>query len=106
MRTPDSPGLKPASHAGNSETWRDGQSRLEFRNRSLQSLAYEIENEVRIPVVDETGRSEALDFDFHCARGDLAGRNWGAVDEALGRLGLELASTNRSMSMLVVRRVK
>jgi uncharacterized protein (TIGR03435 family) len=106
VRTPDAPGLKPASHSGNSETWRDGQSRLEFRNRSLQSLAYEIENEINIPVVDETGRSEALDFDFNCAQADLAGRNWGAVDEALGRLGLELESTNRSMSMLVVRRAE
>jgi len=106
VHTPNSPGLQPANHAGNYEVWRDGQSRLEFRNRSLQSLASEIESAVNSPVLDATGRGDALDFDFNCAEAELAGRNWDRINEALGRLGLELVSTNRSLNMLVVQKAK
>jgi hypothetical protein len=32
----------------------------------------------------------------------LADRNWEAINEALGRLGLELVRTNQPLKMLVV----
>ena len=99
-------GLKPASLSNNSETWRDSETRLEFRNRSLWSLANEIQNVINMPVLDQTGRTDALDFDLNCTRTDLANRNWDSIDQALGRLGLELVPTNMPIEMLVVEKVK
>jgi hypothetical protein len=106
MRRPASPGLRPASGAKNSEAWLDSETRLEFRNRALWTLANEIERAINMPVLDQTGRPEALDFDLNCARADLAGRNWESIDQALGQLGLELVSTNLPTKMLVVERAK
>ena len=47
-----------------------------------------------------------FDFDLNCTRTDLANRNWDNVNQALGRLGLELVSTNMPIEMLVVEKAK
>jgi uncharacterized protein (TIGR03435 family) len=106
VQTPNSVGLKSASRSSNSEAWRDSESRLEFRNRSFASLADQLQNAFNVPVLDQTGRADALDFDLNCTRTDLANRNWDNVNQALGRLGLELVSTNMPMNMLVVEKAK
>ena len=104
VQTPNAAGLKPASRSGNSEAWRDSESRLEFRNRSLASLANQLQNAVNIPVLDQTGRADALDFDLNCAQTDLVDRNWDSIHQALGQLGLELVPTNMPIEMLVVKK--
>ena len=106
VQTPNSAGLKPASRLSNSEAWRDSESRLEFRNRSLASLANQLQNAFNMPVLDQTGRADALDFDLDCPQADLIDRNLDTVNRALDQLGLELVPGREEIEMLVVEKAK
>jgi uncharacterized protein (TIGR03435 family) len=94
--------LKPGGPPNNSTIRRNSPNQLEFRNRPLRDLASEIENSANVPVREETGLTDAFNFDLDCSQTDLADRNWEAINEALGRLGLELVRTNQPLKMLVV----
>jgi uncharacterized protein (TIGR03435 family) len=102
VQPPNAPRLKPGGPPNNSTIRRNSPNQLEFRNRPLRDLASEIENSANVPVREETGLTDAFNFDLDCSQTDLADRNWEAINEALGRLGLELVRTNQPLKMLVV----
>jgi len=96
------PRLQPGGPSNKSMIRRNSPNQLEFRNRPLRDLAYEIENSANVPVRDETGLTDAFNFDLDCRQTDLENGNWDALNEALGQLGLELVCTNLPLKMLVV----
>jgi len=69
-------------------------------------LAYSLEFRADVPVMDTTGLTNRFDFDLDCTESDLKNHDWDSVNLALGKLGLELVSTNMPLEMLVVEKVK
>jgi uncharacterized protein (TIGR03435 family) len=70
------------------------------------NLATFLEDNSNFPVTDVTGLTDHFDFDLNCKQSDLENRNWDTVNLALGKLGLELVSTNLPVEMLVVEKSK
>ena len=70
------------------------------------NLAVFLEDNSNFPVNDTTGLTAHFDFDLNCKQADLESRNLDAVNQALGRLGLELVPTNMPIEMLVVEKAK
>jgi len=78
----------------------------------MSNLAYAIEDKAGVPVFDQTrltdffGFDLRFDFDLNCTDGDLKNHDWDAVNQALGKLGLELVPTYMPIEMLVVEKAK
>ncbi|MFZ0827659.1 MAG: TIGR03435 family protein [Verrucomicrobiia bacterium] len=75
-------------------------------HEAMSNLAYAIEDKAGVPVFDQTGLTDRFDFDLNCTESDLKNHDWDAVNQALGKLGLELVPTNMPLEMLVVEKVK
>ena len=78
----------------------------------MSNLAYDLEDMAGVPVFDQTRLTDFLgfdlrfDFDLNCTESDLKNHDWDAVNQALGKLGLELVPSNMPIKMLVVENVK
>jgi uncharacterized protein (TIGR03435 family) len=81
-------------------------------HEAMYHLAYSLEDKAGVPVFDQTrltdffGFDLRFDFDLNCTESDLKNHDWDAVNQALGKLGLELVPTNMPIKMLVVENVK
>lgn len=107
IKSPGASGLKATKHPGNwYMLWKDGGTRLEFRDRPLVQMAGEFEALLKTPVLDQTGTTNHFDFDLKCSGSELVNRKWDSINEALDLLGLELVATNLPIDMLVVNRTK
>lgn len=104
--TPGSPALKPDNSGKRLGEGRVSDNQLNFRSRSLASLANEIQDLASVPVIDQTGDPAFYDFDFHCPKSDVTNQNWDSVNASLASLGLQLVATNMPMRMLVVEKTK
>src|SRR5262249_34908140 len=67
--------------------------------QSTAKIAEALENELRVPVLDETGLNGYFDFSAYSSR---QGRE--AALEWVHQLGLELIEANRPIELLVVRK--
>lgn len=105
-RTTHPPGLKPANPANKSTVRQNPAGQLEFRNRAPSDITDLMQNLADVPVMDQTGVNGRFDFDLDCTREDFANHDWDKVKQALDPLGLELVTTNMSMQMLVVEKMK
>lgn len=75
-------------------------------HEAMSNLAYALEGMAGFPVIDETGLAGRFDFDFNCTESDLKNHDWDSVNQALGKLGLELVPTNMPLEILVVEKAK
>jgi uncharacterized protein (TIGR03435 family) len=81
-------------------------------HEAMYHLAYSLEDKAGVPVFDQTrltdffGFDLRFDFDLNCTESDLKNHDWDAVNQALGKLGLELVPSNMPLKMLVVENVK
>ena len=81
-------------------------------HEGMSNLAYAIEDKAGVPVFDQTrltdffGFDLRFDFDLNCTESDLKNHDWDAVNQALGKLGLELVPTNMPLKMLVVEKAR
>ena len=81
-------------------------------HEGMSMLAYALEDKAGVPVFDQTrltdffGFDLRFDFDLNCTESDLKNHDWDTVNQALGKLGLELVPSNMPIKMLVVENVK
>jgi uncharacterized protein (TIGR03435 family) len=81
-------------------------------HEGMSMLAYALEDKAGVPVFNQTrltdffGFDLRFDFDLNCTESDLKNHDWDAVNQALGKLGLELVPSNKPIEMLVVENVK
>jgi len=81
-------------------------------HEGMSNLAYAIEDKAGVPVFDQTSLTDffgfdlRFDFDLNCTESDLKNHDWDTVNQALGKLGLELVPTNMPIEMLVVEKTK
>jgi uncharacterized protein (TIGR03435 family) len=81
-------------------------------HEGMSNLAYALEDKAGVPVFNQTrltdffGFDLRFDFDLNCTESDLKNHDWDAVNQALGKLGLELVPSNKPIEMLVVENVK
>jgi uncharacterized protein (TIGR03435 family) len=105
IKYPDAPGLKrnDTDHGNGLFAKPDG---FHGWHEAMSNLAYALEDKPGVPVLDETGLRDRFDFDLNCTDSDLKNHNWNAVNQALGKLGLELVPTNMPIEMLVVEKAQ
>ena len=103
VKFPNAPGLKRNTKTGDrGNSFSDIPSGFHGWNERMFDLAYSLEFRANVPVTDTTGLTNRFDFDLDCTESDLKNHDWDAVNLALGKLGLELVSTNMPIEMLVV----
>jgi uncharacterized protein (TIGR03435 family) len=105
LKSVATPGLKPnVKDYGNAlHTTANG---FQGWNESMPILAHLLEDMAGVPIIDQTGLTNRFDFDLNCTKNDLSNHNWENVNEALGRLGLELTPARQPIEVLVVARAK
>jgi uncharacterized protein (TIGR03435 family) len=107
VKFPNAPGLKRNTKTGDrGNSFSDIPSGFHGWNERMFDLAYSLEFRADVPVMDTTGLTNRFDFDLDCTESDLKNHDWDSVNLALGKLGLELVSTNMPLEMLVVEKVK
>jgi uncharacterized protein (TIGR03435 family) len=107
VKYPNAPGLKRNTKTGdNGNSFSNIPSGFHGWNERMFDLAYSLEFRANVPVTDATGLTDRFDFDLDCTESDLKNHDWDSVNLALGKLGLELVSTNMPLEMLVVEKAK
>jgi uncharacterized protein (TIGR03435 family) len=107
VKFPNAPGLKRNTKTGDrGNSFSDIPSGFHGWNERMFDLAYSLEFRADVPVMDTTGLTNRFDFDLNCTESDLKNHDWDAVNQALGKLGLELVPSNKPIEMLVVENVK
>jgi len=105
VKVPNPPGLKRNDKDTGNGCW-STPTGFHGWHESMFNLATFLEDNSNFPVTDVTGLTDHFDFDLNCKQSDLENRNWDTVNLALGKLGLELVSTNLPVEMLVVEKSK
>jgi uncharacterized protein (TIGR03435 family) len=105
VKSPNAPGLKRNDKDQGNGLFTKPNG-LHGWHEAMSNLAYGFEDKAGVPVLDQTGLTDRFDFDLNCTDSDLQSHNWDSVNLALGKLGLELVSTNIPIEMLVVEKVK
>jgi uncharacterized protein (TIGR03435 family) len=108
---PNAPGLKISAGGGWRITWpRPGEVQLydcSMSDPSGLDLVHEIGLQANIPVIDETGLTNAYDIDFHWNPSLKGGALENDISRALNeQLGLALVPDRRAVEMLVVEQAK
>jgi uncharacterized protein (TIGR03435 family) len=105
VKNPDARGLKRNRTGGRQNNPQFGE--YSCVNQPISSLAYFLELYLGSPVIDQTGLKGGFDMDVKWDEPDKSHRNTDGLKQSLlDQLGLELASTNLPIEMLVVERVK
>jgi uncharacterized protein (TIGR03435 family) len=73
-----------------------------LRDGTILPFAFTLEYFANFPIIEESGLTNRFDFDLDCTETDLKNQNWDFVNQALGKLGLELVRTNMPLKMLAV----
>ena len=110
VRRPNAPGLKPAAAPRSPSVSFWGLGHLRRSSGSTQMIAFDIEQNLQIPVVDETGLTGRYDYDIQWddeLKWDDAGQwyyaNTNGLKQALlDELGLELVPGREPVEVLVV----
>jgi len=105
VKSPDLPGLKRNDKDTGNGCWTIPTG-FHGWHESMFNLAVFLEDNSNFPVNDTTGLTAHFDFDLNCKQADLESRNLDAMNQALGKLGLELVPTNMPIKMLVVEKAK
>lgn len=84
--------------------WTEG-GKFVWRGQPVSQLANSLEQFFQIPVVDETSVTNLQSFNFDLDW-DLMSRDGKKLKQALNEIGFELISTNQTIEMLVVEKVK
>ncbi|HVU07228.1 MAG TPA: TIGR03435 family protein [Verrucomicrobiae bacterium] len=114
VRRPNASGLKP-NFTGGIETSTAKTGSLSRVNGPIRSLAFDLENCLQIPVIDQTGLTGRFNYDLEwddqLEWDNDTGRNHisnpeGLKQALLDQLGLELVPTNMPIEMLVVEKAK
>jgi uncharacterized protein (TIGR03435 family) len=69
---------------------------------TILPFAFTLEYFANFPIIEESGLTNRFDFDLDCTETDLKNHDWDFVNQALGKLGLELVRTNMPLKMLAV----
>ena len=102
VRQPDAPGLKKTTARGLASSSSGGMNEFRFSNQPISSLVSFAENQLGIPVVDQTGLAGHFDIDL---KWDNRGRE--NFKQALSdRLGLELVPGTAPIEMLIVEKTQ
>jgi uncharacterized protein (TIGR03435 family) len=106
VKTPNAPGLKPSTSTVRDEyeSWNPGH--YESRSKFLDHFVCTLEGYSNVPVVDQTGFTNAFDMNLSWQPSDLQNRNWNNINQALVPLGLELVPSRESIEMLVVEKAQ
>jgi uncharacterized protein (TIGR03435 family) len=72
----------------------------------LDHFVCTLEGYSNVPVVDQTGFTNAFDMNLSWQPSDLQNRNWNNINQALVPLGLELVPSRESIEMLVVEKAQ
>jgi uncharacterized protein (TIGR03435 family) len=105
VKVPNPPGLKRNDKDTGNGCW-PTPTGFHGQHEAMFNLVSFLEDQSNVPVTDATGLTDRFDFDLSCKQSDLENRNWDTVNLALGKLGLELVSTNMPIEMLVVEKAK
>ena len=98
VRQPDAPGLKKTTARGLASSSSGGMNEFRFSNQPISSLVSFAENQLGIPVVDQTGLAGHFDIDL---KWDNRGRE--NFKQALAdQLGLELEPGTAPVEFLIV----
>jgi uncharacterized protein (TIGR03435 family) len=106
VKSPAAPGLKPNNSGQDGNGFGPVAGGFRGWNETLLGLAWGLEDEANVPVLDATGLTNHFDFDLNCQQADLANHNWYKVNQALDPLGLELVPGRRTLTVLVVEKAK
>jgi len=107
VSNPAAPGLKVnTQHKDFTINWRKGE--LVIVNFKMSDIAYCLgTGTFNLPVIDETGLTDAYDFDLHWNGNlNLKGQNKDIERALKEQLGLELVPDRRPLEMLVVEKAK
>lgn len=78
-----------------------------FFEQPIGVLAYALEQNCKLPIVDKTGLTENYDYALKWDQSDSKQPNLESLNQALtDQLGLELVRTNMPMKMLVIEKAK
>jgi uncharacterized protein (TIGR03435 family) len=109
VRTPNAPGLKPAT-LGGTQNWRQvgryycDDVPLASTNRALQGLSGFLEQVLNRPVIDQTGLTQNFNIDLHWDARQPRQRE--VIQQAvLDQLGLEVVASREQVELLVVEKV-
>ncbi len=106
IRYPNAPGLEPVT-AENQAPLTQKTGEISFQDHGCRILAGALENDFRMPVLDETGLTNRYYYDLRWAPSHVQSQNQLNLKQALfDQLGLELVPTNMPIQMLVVEKTK
>ena len=98
----DAPGLEPVT-APNQVQPNQKPGEISFQDHGFRTLAYALENDFRMPVLDGTGLTNQYYYDLKWTPSRGEGQSQHSLKQALlDQLGLELVPTNMPVQMLVV----
>jgi uncharacterized protein (TIGR03435 family) len=108
IKTSNAPGLRQsADQNGNGESINSGLGRLSCQRVTLSDLAVNLEEYVKVPIIDRTGLAKHFDINLTWPQ-----RNWNEINldilkqALINQLGLELMPSREPIEMLVVEKVK
>jgi uncharacterized protein (TIGR03435 family) len=102
VKYPDAAGLEPVD-APNQAPLTQKANEICFRDDGCRILASALENDFRMPVMDETGLTNKYYYDLKWTASRVPRQNQSNLKQALlDQLGLEVVSTNMPVQMLVV----
>jgi uncharacterized protein (TIGR03435 family) len=108
VKYPNTPGLKRSSdQSGNGESIKSGLGRLSCQDVTSSDLAANLEEYVKMPIIDQTSLSQRFDVNITWFQSNWKDSRLDALKQALvDQLGLELVPTNMPIEMLVVEKAK
>ncbi len=108
IKTPNTSGLKQsADQSGNGESINSGLGRLTCQRVTLSELEGNLEEYVKLPIIDRTGLTKRFDINLTWSQRNWDEANLNALKQALiNQLGLELVPSREPIEMLVVEKVK
>jgi uncharacterized protein (TIGR03435 family) len=108
IKTSNAPGLKPsANQNGSDESINSGLGRFSGQHVTLSDLAINLEEYVKIPIVNRTDLIKRFDINLTWPQHNWNDVNLDALKEALpNQLGLELVPSREPIEMLIVEKVK
>jgi uncharacterized protein (TIGR03435 family) len=102
VRQPDAPGLKKTTARGLASSSSGGMNEFRFSNQPISSIVSFAENQLGVPVVDQTGLTGNFDVDLKWNNRRTKDFKQALTDQ----LGLELVPGTAPVEMLVIEKAQ